>query len=347
MHNRIGVGKAVKDTVVNTVETVKGSVKAVGKMMQGDAKGALKEVKQTPLFKEGEKLVENVKQVGEGIVKGDIKKIGEGLLGVATNDLLGFIPGQKALGIGAKAIKSGVKNTIEKVAKKDAKPVKDNIVDKGFKDKKGEEKAKENKKNKQCQAKKPRRRKRADDKKDDCDDSDKDLKCATPQFVKGNGNKVFKKTLQECKDYKLNERCNYLCNAGYRETPSTLNCIKIDKKAKWNVGAACEPQECQADGFIFVESSTIKSVLDIKKNDNKGSNNDIVLYLVKFDESKKLPIYSVVYHRFLITVGKINDRANGFRVHPCTRLQKKQATDKDYLKNKYCKITTTKYVLIC
>lgn len=323
--------------MVNTVETVKGGVKAIGKLVQGDTKGALKEVKQTPLFKEGEKLVQNVKQVGEGIVKGDIKKVGEGLLGVVTNDLLGFIPGQKALGVGAKAVKSGIKNSIEKTAKKDTKLVKDNIVDKSFKDKKSEEKAKEDRRKKQCQAKKTRR-KRATDKTDDCDDSDKDLKCATPQFKKGNGNKVIRNTFTECKDYKLGDKCNYLCNAGFKEKPSSLTCQKIDKKAKWNAVIECEPQECHPDGFIFVESSAVKSVLDIRNN-NAKENSDVILYLVKFDESKKLPIYSLAYHRFMVTMGKFRKRAGHYRIHPCTRLAKKQANDKDYAKNKYGKIT--------
>lgn len=78
----------------NVGKTIVGGVKAVGKLVTGDAKGALKEIKETPLYKEGENLVKSVKTVGEGIVKGDLKKIGEGVLGVATNDLLGFIPGQ-------------------------------------------------------------------------------------------------------------------------------------------------------------------------------------------------------------------------------------------------------------
>lgn len=353
---------------MNTVDTIKGGVKAVGKLIEGDPKGALKEVKKTPLYKEGENLVKNVKQVGEGIVKGDIKKVGEGLLGVATNDLLGFIPGQKALGVGAKAIKGGIKNTVESATKKGAKKEtketktdKDNVIDKSFKDKKAEEKAKEDKKKKQCDAKKKRsRRATGSDKKSDdgCDDDDKDLKCPRPRYAEADRFNVILSSFHECANAEIGEKCNYLCNAGYNEKPDALWCRNSGKKDKngkketiWTaknvsttpVDASCQAQACYSDGFIFVESSTVKSVLD-KRNKNEQSkyddedlagdsiftNRDVILYLVKYDEDKKIPIYSVAYHRWMMTMGNFRERPGHFREHPCTRLFGKQADDDDY-----------------
>lgn len=308
-------------------------MKAVGKLLKGDAKGALNEVKKTPLYKEGESLVKSVKQVGEGIVTGDAKKIGSGLFGLATNDLLGFIPGEKALAIGAKAIKSGIKNTVEKTAKKDAKPAKDDIVDKSFKDKKGEEKAKQDKENKKCTAKKTRRRRAADPNDDKCDkkDEDKKIKCGQPNYLAGNGNDVLSKTLKACKDDHVGERCQFLCNAGFIEKPKSLLCQKVTvggkSTGKWDAEAGCEAQPCRADGFIFVESSTILSVLDTKKG-----NTDVLLYLVKFDETKKLPKYSVAYTKYSMTNAKFNSRKDSFRIHPCARLAKLQTFNSDYSK---------------
>lgn len=340
---KIGVGKAIKDTVVNTVETVKGGVKAVGKLVKGDTKGALKEVKATPLFKEGENLVKSVKQVGEGIVKGDLKKVGDGLLGVATNDLLGFIPGQKALGIGAKAVKSGIKNVVEKTAKKDVakKPAKDDIVDKSFKDKKSEEKAKEDKKKKECNAKKTRKRRATDGKKDDdCDK--KDVFCNdVPSITAKSESKILKPSLTKCKGMKADsksadDRCFYLCNAGFEEKPESLLCKEVNGKGEWDGTAGCEPQPCGTDGFIRVESSTLGSVLDKTRG-----YKSIFLYLVKYDSVKRLPIYSMTYYKFSLSLAKFSNRKNkdegdDFRQHPCLTLRGKQAASNWYTGSGKC-----------
>lgn len=305
------------------MKTVEGGAKAVGKLVTGDPKGALEEVKQTPLYKSGEELVENIKEVGSGIIEGDLKKVGNGLLGVVTNDIVGFIPGEKLLGIGAKAAKKGIKKGIKKGAKKDLKNTKDDIVEKGFKDKKPDKKDKQRDRNKQCPAKNNRPKREAKKRKrGDCDNDDDDY-CKKPTPQKGKTREILKNSLNDCADTKVRKTCNYLCQAGYNEKPSALTC---QSKNTWNPPhPGCEPQECGANGFIFVESSTIRSVLDKTKG-----NRNVLLYLVLFDESKKLPIYSVAYYKFTLTLGKFSSRANNFRVHPCTRLIGKQADDKDY-----------------
>lgn len=334
----IGVGKAIVDTGKNIGKSIVGGAKAIGKLVTGDPKGALKEIKATPIYKEGENLVKSVKNVGEGIVTGNFKKIGEGLLGVATNDLLSFIPGQKVLSTGAKAITKGVKetvkNTIKKGAKKDAKNAKDDIVEKNFKKKDHDVNNKKDKK-KKCPVKKGKTKRAADKRKrDDCsddddDDDDKKKRCKKPDFQKGSGTHIIKSSLHACMNSKLNEHCFYMCNAGYDEKPERLIC---GPNEKWSANAACEPQVCEPAGahksFILVKSSTILSVLDKKRG-----NDEVPLYLVLFDESKKLPIYSVTYYKFALATGKFTPRTDNFRPHPCIRLNNKQAVNKDYSRN--------------
>lgn len=319
-----------------------GGAKAVGKLVTGDAKGALEEVKNTPIYKEGENLIENVKTVGDGIVHGDLKKIGEGLLGVATNDLLSFIPGQKAIGIGAKAIKTGIKGTIKgaknavkgvkktfkKGAKKDAKHAKDNIVEKNFKKKDHDTKKKKDKdkKKEQCPVKN-RKTKRATGKKRKRGDCDDEETCKKPKFQRGSGKKIIRSSLTPCASSKFREFCFYLCNAGFSEKPEHLVC---EAKGRWSADADCEAQTCERENilhkyFILVKSSTVLSVLDKKRG-----NKEVPLYLVLFDDKKKLPIYSVAYYKFSLVSAKFTKRTNNFRPHPCTALINKQAYNKDY-----------------
>lgn len=329
----IGVGKAIVDTGKKIVKSVVGGAKAIGKLVTGDAKGALKEIKATPIYKEGENLVKNIKNVGEGIVTGNFKKIGKGLLGVATNDLLSFIPGQKVLSTGAKAITKGVKETVKssvkRGSKKDGKHAKNDIVENNFKKKDHDAKNKKDKK-KECKPKKGRTKRASDSsKKDDCSDDDDKKKCKKPDFQQGSGTHIIKSSLHACMNSKPNERCFYLCNAGYDEKPDRLIC---GPNERWSANAACVPQVCEPAGvgksFILVKSSTISSVFDKKKG-----NSEVPLYLVLYDKSKKLPIYSVAYYKFVLASGKVTPRTDNFRPHPCVRLNNKQAVNRDYSRN--------------
>lgn len=93
---------------MNSIDTLNGGVEAVRKLVDGDPAGALEEIKQTPLYKEGENLVQSVIELGDGIAEGDFEKMGNGILGIASNDLLAFIPGEKGFSIGAKAWKQSI-----------------------------------------------------------------------------------------------------------------------------------------------------------------------------------------------------------------------------------------------
>lgn len=192
------------------------------------------------MVKSAEKLYHDVKTVGEGIVQGDIKKIGKGALGVVTSDFVDFIPGPGKIistaGKGLKGAINGGKNAVKDKGKKgnvvknnvrkswlylkffcyaDSKKGKDDIAKKN--NQKSDEKKKKDKeeKEKKCAAKSRKKRASAGDKRkrDDCNDKN----CPKPQVPQGSRGKLLPKTLNKCNNVKPKGKCNYLCNAGYTE----------------------------------------------------------------------------------------------------------------------------------
>lgn len=168
--------ETVVDTVENGIDTVKGGFKAVDKLLHGDLNDALNAIKETPLYKSGEELVENIKEIDEGIVDGDLEKIGKGAFGVLTNDITSMIPVGKVIGTVEKVAEKGVKKVATKGFKKAEHGIKtkvtnfkDDIAEKGFK-KKGKPK------NKKDHPHPDNQKKNKNDKKDKKDKKDKNDK---------------------------------------------------------------------------------------------------------------------------------------------------------------------------
>lgn len=388
------VGEAVVEGVVDTVkdgiDTVAGGFNAIDKLLDGDKSGALKAITETPLYRSGEELVESVKQVGEGIYQGDLGKIGNGALGILTNDFTSLIPGGKAIGTVGKIAKKSAKELLKKGFKKEAKQglkmevkhMKNDIAENTFKkkrktkrdqpDKKKKKKDKKDKRDKtdgkndndeeqkQCpvKEKKGKRMKRAvvrppktgrkttkpakgkkgkknsskTKKQNQCNDPDK---CGIPEIREGSIGKYFKDTVEDCRNTAAGKFCHYLCHPGYDEQPQALICKDHGHNDKrWDHHVECEPHSCeQTLSGTFIKVKAPRWGSDIYITNKRGP--DALLYAVLFDESKKLPIYSVAFHNFPVHV-KIAARAESFRQHPCSRLGQNQAKNADYenLKNK-------------
>lgn len=185
--------------------------------------------------------------------------------------------------------------------------------------------------NKPAKAKPTRKKKEPKKKKQtECDDPDK---CGIPNIKLGSRRTYFNDTVEDCRNTAAGKFCHYLCHPGYDEKPHALICKDHGQNDKrWDREVECEPQTCEHSLLgTFIKVKAPRWGSDIYITNKRGP--DALLYAVLFDESKKLPIYSLAYHNFPVHV-KVAERAESFRQHPCSRLGDNQAKNSDYLNNK-------------
>lgn len=283
------VVNAVKNTVTEVVDTAKGVVKAVDKTVHGDFEGAKKAALNIPIVKD----VKNVVEFGGAVISGDwdsAKKkaadAGASLLNVG----LTFVPGVgKVVGnIGKSAVK-GLKPALKNgnKATKNIKPKKNDS--KNENKKKDKDKQKEDKFDEEtCEYRTKRAAAKGKGKtnKKKCDPN----KCDAPKGITNSYGESF----EPCDDKKVGVDCSYECKVGFEEKGPSITCSSAPKKkATWSPKPECTLYVCDAGSYPVVPVMTPK----IKGLSSIASSKYIVAYVVLFDKSRRLPVWSAALHQ--------------------------------------------------
>uniref|UniRef100_T1KLX8 Chitinase n=1 Tax=Tetranychus urticae TaxID=32264 RepID=T1KLX8_TETUR len=352
------IGKGFVDGIKNTAKTIidsgKGLVKAAGKFIKGDIKGAADAAMKIP-------IVKDIKTIGEAagsLFKGDFKsfkKKGAEFLQSGTFDLLSMaIPGGgiagKGLSIASKAIantgkisknaaKTGVKKlkTKDKITKDRSKSDQSKSKSKGEDNKKKDKDRDAEQRGSQCDVKN-KHTKRATKRKrpgKDCDDDDKgNGACPRPvSNVHGpNLDPIIPSTTNDCRNRKVNAKCDFECEPGYEEVEPTITCKNIGKnKLDWMPKPECKLKDCAKTNQVLISLTTPKNKLGAV-----GTSKHVVVYSVLFNKRRKLPIWSIALHQSNVWQHKsyneffFKSRENRFKKYPCPSLVAYQANDLDY-----------------
>ncbi|CAG7836050.1 unnamed protein product [Allacma fusca] len=124
--------------------------------------------------------------------------------------------------------------------------------------------------------------------------------------------------------FQENEQCVLICSAGYNENDPMPTCKK-DRNSNdysFSPAPACSPQSC-GDGHTFTVSAMPSALPGF-------AEKRIGIYYVKYDKTKKLPIYSASIldkYNFRYSGGP---RRDAFKKHPCPQLQNDQHSYNDY-----------------
>ncbi|XP_026686851.1 uncharacterized protein LOC113471698, partial [Diaphorina citri] len=355
------VGGVVKDTVKTVVKTVGGVAKTIGKAVTGDLKGAKKEFMDIPVVKD----VKNVVDLGKAVVTGDWKKAkekGADLLTSGTLDLVTtVIPGGKIVGTAAKAIGKGLKGAatatkqagstvkrevnkgISKVENK-KKEIKDKKRDKDDKKKDEPDKKKEEDRS-DCKKKRTKRGGVSTKNKTPAGPSGTKRKkpCDDDYCPKPNWANLIDETVEDCKKVKEGERCDYECEPSYREVDPRITCKKERNTLVWPNDGRCVLETCSGNpSLVSMETPQVGSLY------RPGFGKYITAYIVYFDKTKKLPLWSMSYLQAEIKkygFGKYKsmsynqfkdyERSGSFYQHECTHLVGHQGKDADYLATGY------------
>lgn len=285
------VVNAVKDTVNEVVDTAKGVAKAVGKVVKGDLNGAKNAITDIPIVND----IKNAVDFGGAVISGNwdtAKEKGIDLLGSSLLDvgLTVIAPGVgKVIGTGLKSIAKGSKVAI-KNAKKQSNKVRSQIKQKkNNADKENNGKLKDKNKDKKentdrCES----RHTRATTKrgKYGC----RRAECEAPTGVRFS----LTRTFQRCNRKQVGSKCHYECKVGYKEIGPSATCIKkTNQMSLWDPKPECILYKCDEIKFpvIAVRTPKIESLTSI------STSKYIVVYVVMFDKSRKLPVWSVALHQ--------------------------------------------------
>ncbi|KAI5695562.1 hypothetical protein M8J75_000247 [Diaphorina citri] len=355
------VGGVVKDTVKTVVKTVGGVAKTIGKAVTGDLKGAKKEFMDIPVVKD----VKNVVDLGKAVVTGDWKKAkekGADLLTSGTLDLVTtVIPGGKIVGTAAKAVGKGLKgaatatkqagNTVKREVNKGIskvenkkKEIKDKKRDKDDKKKDEPDKKKEEDRS-DCKKKRTKRGGVSTKNKTPAGPSGTKRKkpCDDDYCPKPNWANLIDETVEDCKKVKEGERCDYECEPSYREVDPRITCKKERNTLVWPNDGRCVLETCSGNpSLVSMETPQVGSLY------RPGFGKYITAYIVYFDKTKKLPLWSMSYLQAEIKkygFGKYKsmsynqfkdyERSGSFYQHECTHLVGHQGKDADYLATGY------------
>lgn len=285
------VVNAVKDTVNEVVDTAKGVAKAVSKVVKGDLNGAKNAITNIPIVKD----IKNAVEFGGAVISGDwdaAKEKGVDLLGSSLLDvgLTVIAPGVgKVIGTGLKSITKGSKLAI-KNTKKQANKVRREI------------KQKKNNLNKENNGKLKNKNKDKKDNIDRCESRHrrattkrgkygcKRAECDAPTGVRFS----LTRTFQRCNRKQVGSKCHYECKVGYEEKGPSATCIKkTNQMSLWDPKPECTLYKCDDIKFpvIAVKTPKIESLTSI------STSKYIVVYVVMFDKSRKLPVWSVALHQ--------------------------------------------------
>lgn len=280
------VVNGVKSTVKEVVDTAKGVVQAVDKAVHGDLEGAKKAALDIPIVKD----VKNVVEFGGAVISGDwdtakekAADAGSSLLNVG----LTFVPGVgKVVGNLGKSAAKGLKPALKNGNKgtKNIKPKKnDSKNENKKKDKQQEDKYDEE----TCEYRTKRSAAKGNGKKKKkCDPN----KCDAPKGITHS----FGETFESCDDKKVGVDCSYECKVGYEEKGPSVTCSSVPKKkATWSPKPECSLYVCDAGPYPVVPVMTPK----VSGFSSIASSKYIVAYVVLFDTSRKLPVWSAALHQ--------------------------------------------------
>lgn len=286
---------AVKDTVKGVVDTAKGVVKAVDKVVKGDLNGAKNAITDIPIVKD----VKNAVEFGGAVISGDwdtAKEKGLDLLGSSLVDvgLTVIAPGVgKVIGTGLKSIAKGSKTAIKNIKKQSDKGIdkikpKKNDIDKGKNDDKLKPKDKD--KNKEDEFDRCENRKIRATSKKKGKYSCKRAECDAPKNVRFSLTQTFKR----CANKQVGSQCHYECKVGYEEKGPSASCTKKSNQlAFWDPQPECTLYKCDDTRYpvVAVKTPKIDSLTSI------STSKYIVVYVVMFDKSRKIPVWSVALHQ--------------------------------------------------
>lgn len=289
------VVNTVKDTVKGVVDTAKGVVKAVGNVVKGDLKGAKNAITNIPIVKD----VKNAVEFGGAVITGDwdtAKKKGLDLLDSSLVDigLTVIAPGVgKVIGTGLKSIAKGSKTAV-KTLKNQSKNSKDKV------------KPKKNDTGKQQDSSKKRPEDKDKDKKDEVDRCEnrqtratskkngkyscKRSTCDKPKGVRFS----YTRSFDRCGNKQVGSGCHYECKVGYEEKGPVAKCSKkTNQMTVWDPQPECTVYKCADSKFPVVAVKTPK----VDTLTSISSSKYIVVYVVMFDKSRKIPVWSVALHQ--------------------------------------------------
>lgn len=289
------VVNVVKDTVEQVVDTVSGVVTTIGKVVKGDLNGAKEAALSIPIVKD----VKNVVELGGAIISGDkdaIKEKGLDLLGSSIVDvgLTVVAPGvgkviSTGLKTAAKGTKTALKNAKNQVDKinKNIKPKKNNNDKDKPKDKDKDKDKNKDDDNDSCETR-PKRApsNNGNKKKKACKPSD----CDAPKSIRYS----LKNSFKQCNNKAIGSQCPYECKVGYEEKGPRPKCVKrTNSKSEWDPKPECSLYTCDNNKYpiVVVKTPKIDSLTSISTSDF------IVVYVVMFDKSRKLPVWSVALHQ--------------------------------------------------
>lgn len=287
----------VKDTVKTVVDTAKGVVKAVDKVVKGDLKGATNAITNIPIVKD----IKNAVEFGGAVITGDwdtAKEKGIDLLGSSLVDvgLTVIAPGVgKVIGTGLKSIAKGSKTAVKNIkkqsdkARKTIKPKQNNNnIDKENKNGKLKPKDKDKKKNDDVDRCESRHRRATSKQKGK--HSCKRAECDMPKSVRFSLGSSF----QSCSNKQVGSKCHYECKVGYEEKGPSATCTKkTNTITVWDPQPECSLYKCSDTMYPIVSVKTPK----IESLTSIPTSNYIVVYVVMFDKSRKLPVWSVALHQ--------------------------------------------------
>jgi hypothetical protein len=285
------VVNVVKETVNEVVDTAKGVAKAVGKVVKGDLNGAKNAITNIPIVKD----IKNAVEFGGAVISGnwdDAKEKGIDLLGSSLLDvgLTVIAPGVgKVIGTGLKSIAKGSKAAIKNTKKLSSNgrskiTQKNNNLDKENNGKLKNKNKDEKDNIDRCES----RHTRATTKrgKYGC----KRAECDAPKGVRFS----LKNTFQRCNRKQVGSKCHYECKVGYEEKGPSATCIKkTNQMSLWDPKPECTLDKCDDSKFpvIAVRTPKVESLTSI------STSKYIVVYVVMFDKSRKLPVWSVALHQ--------------------------------------------------
>ena len=309
------VKEIVVDTPVNFVKAIKSLVK------EGDIEAATDAFLDIPIVKNIKSTVENAREFGKAVAKGDFKGAINSLADTAL-DAVGTLP----MPIAGKTV-----SKIGKGVTKSHKRVKDklfknkNEVQKPKNTKDTDKNARKKKKKEHCDK---RRRRRALGKRDpECDDDNDEPDTNHPKCQRPNVNhnsKIDPLSINDCISKSIGSRCDYDCKSLYEPYyKNGVSCRRdpaYKKRGVWEPKPKCVPVSCPSGDFPIISIGT------------KGISH----YAVLFDKKRKLPAWSIslldVMNRVKVPEGK---RKSNYPHHPCLELKNHQAGSAAYRHSGY------------
>lgn len=115
-----------------------------------------------------------------------------------------------------------------------------------------------------------------------CDDDDY---CPKP-----NWRDLLDETVEDCITKRENEMCDYECEPSYREVDPRVRCTKNQDNLEWPRQGECVLNACKGNpSLLALETPQVGSLF------RPGFGKYITAYVVYFDKTKKLPLWSMSY----------------------------------------------------